>query len=123
VPKILFVDDSPLMIAVFKNLFKLAGYEVLTALDGETALATALEQTPDLVILDGVLPTMDGFEVCRRLRLAARMKCAKIMMFTGGAEGEDNRQARDAGADCFLSKEVEPPAVIEAARRLLANEP
>jgi DNA-binding response OmpR family regulator len=121
-PKILLVDDSRTILALFKNLLEKSGYTVLTAKDGETGLATALEQKPALVILDGELPKFDGFEVCRRLRLDAQMKSTKILMFTAGTEGKESKRAQDAGADGFLSKNAKPGDTLKAVRQLLHNE-
>lgn len=118
--KILLVDDSRTIRMIFQSLFEKSGYDVLTAADGEDALRTALEQKPDLVILDGSMPRLDGFEVCRRLRLDAGMKSTKILMLTGGAESEESRRAQQAGADRFISKTVRPQEILDIARLLLA---
>jgi len=117
--KILLVDDSRTILTLFKGLFEQSGYDVLTATDGEDALQIALKQKPNLVILDGLLPRLDGFEVCRRLRSDAHMKSAKILMFTGGTEGEETEHARQVGADRFFSKDTKPGDILNAAHHLL----
>jgi DNA-binding response OmpR family regulator len=118
-PKILLVDDSKVTLMIFKSFFEKSGYQVLTATDGEDALALAQSKKPDLVILDGELPRLNGFEVCRRLREKDDMKGTKIIMFTGGIEGNEHQQAQKAGADFFLSKETPAAELLKTARQLL----
>ncbi len=118
-PKILLVDDSRTLLLLFKSLFEKSGYKVLTATDGKTGLSLALEQKPDLVILDGELPGLNGFEVCRQLRLNAEMQRMKILMLTGGAESEENDRAQKAGADGFFSKQAPRSEIVEKAGQLL----
>jgi|GEM_PF-2084545 len=118
-PKILIVDDSRTILMIFKGLFEKAGYDVLLSKDGEEGWQMALQEKPDVVILDGLLPTLDGFEICRRLRLDAGIKSSKILMFTGGLEAEETKQAQAAGADRFISKNTKPADILLAVQRLL----
>jgi len=122
IPKILLVDDSHTMVLLFKSLFKKSGYDVTFASDGEKGFQMALESKPDLVLLDGELPVLDGFEVCRRLRLDERMKSTKIVMFTGGTVDVETNRAHQAGADLFLSKSAKPADILESVRQLLEIE-
>jgi DNA-binding response OmpR family regulator len=102
--RILIVDDEPNIVLSLEYLLHRAGFEVANAADGEAALAALGETTPDLVILDIMLPKLNGFEVCRRLRADPRWRDLKVLMLT--ARGRDTEVARglDAGADAYVTK-------------------
>ena len=86
---------------------------------GEEALRIALDQKPNLVILDGELPGLNGFDVCRQLRANTNLSGIKIIMYTGGIRGNEAQQARDAGADRFLPKQAPANDLLTMARELL----
>ena len=99
--RILVVDDEPTLVATVKYNLEREGYGVTTAADGETALARAREERPDLVILDVMLPVIDGFEVCRLLR---RDMSVPILMLTAKTEEVDRVVGLEIGADDYVTK-------------------
>jgi DNA-binding response OmpR family regulator len=99
-------DDDILQLVVFR--LERSGYTVLQAHDGEEALRLALEQKPDLAVLDVMMPKMDGFEVTRRLRADESTKRMPIIMLTARAQDSDVEDGFDAGADDYLRKPFSP---------------
>ena len=117
--KILIVDDSPTVTTIFTQLFQAEGHEVLTAGDGLSALNLARKERPDLLILDLMLPKMNGFEVCQMLKGDERFRATKVLMLTGRADEESRGLSKQTGADEYCTKDADPSQVMEAARRLL----
>src|SRR5215208_3195151 len=113
--RVLVVDDDPNVLRVMKRGLVYAGYGVDEADTGETALAIARERSPDLVILDVMLPGLDGLEVCRRLRTASPQ--LPILMLTARDRVPDRVAGLDAGADDYL---VKPFAFDEMLARIRA---
>lgn len=113
-PRVLVVDDDPKVLDALRRGLSVHGYEVITSADGLTAVELAARQRPDLVILDIMLPGLDGIEVCRRIR---EFSSAPILMLTARDEVADRVQGLDAGADDYLAK---PFALEELLARLRA---
>ncbi|MBN1263961.1 MAG: response regulator [Anaerolineales bacterium] len=107
-PKILIVDDSQLMNQMIRDILEAAGYETQSALSGPQALKLAETWVPDLVLLDIMMPEMDGFEVCRQLRKREKTRSVPVMMVTAKASIVDKQQGFEAGADDYLTKPFEP---------------
>ncbi len=84
-PLILIVDDNPTNLDIFQTRLAVHGYDILTAADGEEALAGAREKLPDLILLDIMMPKMDGMEACRRLKSDASLPFMPIIMLTARA--------------------------------------
>ncbi len=99
--RILVADDDPDITEIISFSLRRHGYQVLTARNGQEALELAQRDRPDVVILDVMMPRIDGFEVCRRLRLASRMP---IIMLTAKDEENDKVFGLDVGADDYLTK-------------------
>src|SRR5688572_4779966 len=120
-PTVLVVEDDPSNRALLTALLERAGYRAVTASDGPSGLAAALESAPDLVLLDVGLPGMDGLEICRRLRADPRTVTLPVVLLTGRTSVDDVVAGLDAGADDFLAKpfhEAELLARLRSARRL-----
>src|SRR5437879_1750474 len=100
-PQILVIDDDPNITSLLRRALTYDGYAVTTAADGPAGLLTARDHPPDLVILDVMLPQLDGLEVCRRLRAAGD---TPILMLTARDEVSDRVQGLDSGADDYLVK-------------------
>lgn len=102
--RILIVDDEPNIVLSLEYLMRRAGYDVAVVADGEAALRAVAETSPDLVILDVMLPRLNGFDVCRRLRADPRWSGLKILMLT--ARGRETEVARglEVGADAYVTK-------------------
>lgn len=102
--KILIVDDEIDVVEVVTVLLEHEGYELLKAYDGQEALDIIEEVVPDLVILDIMMPKIDGVEVCRRMREKEKMADIPIVMFSAKLSAIDKKESFDAGADGFISK-------------------
>jgi two-component system response regulator MprA len=114
-PRILVVDDDPKVLSLMRRGLRYAGYEPVLAEDGERALAAALEAPPDLIVLDLMLPGLDGFEVCRRIRSDG--PDPPVLMLTARNHIPDRVAGLDAGADDYL---VKPFALDELLARIRA---
>ena len=115
--KILVVDDDRELLNLVGFTLRQAGYLALEAADGEAALQVAAAEKPDLIVLDGSLPKLDGVEVLRRLR--AQGNATPVMMLTVRAAEEDQVRALDAGADDYLTKPFSPRTLLARIRALL----
>ena len=113
--RILVVDDEPQLRRALERALKLEGYEVALAADGEEALAAAVEQRPDAIVLDVLMPKRDGLEVCRELR--GRRDRTPVLMLTARDGVADRVDGLDAGADDYV---VKPFALEELLARLRA---
>jgi DNA-binding response OmpR family regulator len=132
--RILLVDDDRSVVRILQLVLQREGYEVLVAYDGPEGLHQAWQEKPDLVVLDVEMPSMDGYEVCRRLHMREETTSVPVLMLTskgrlsGSGAPKDKRtlyqrlQERakgfDAGAIEFLSKPIVAKEVVEAAERI-----
>lgn len=112
---ILVVDDEPNIVYILKSNLERSGYAVITAFDGEEALQKAYDERPDLVLLDCMLPGMDGFDVCRKMRRELLMP---IIMVTAKSEEIDKVLGLELGADDYITK---PFSVREVMARVKAH--
>ena len=117
--RILIVDDNPTNVKVLQTRLAAEGYEVLTAADGEEGLAAARQHIPDLILLDVMMPKLDGFEVCRRLRADAAFPFTPIIMVTAMADSKDVIAGLEAGGDEYLTKPVDHAALAARVRSML----
>lgn len=112
--KILIVDDSEVNLMVMESFITPQGHEVITAVNGREALEKTYSLMPDLILLDVMMPEMDGFEVCRRLKSEDRTRSIPVIIITALDKVEDNVMGIEAGADDFLTRPFDQ--VILAAR-------
>lgn len=119
--KILLVDDEPHIITMVENRMKHAGYEVITAGDGQEALAKAQKEKPDLIILDLMLPKLDGYKVCRMLKFDEKYKHIPIIMLSARAQETDKKMGESVGADGYITKPFEPQVLLGKVKDLLAG--
>ena len=103
-PVILVLDDIPTNIVLVKALLKSKNYEVISARTGTEALALAEERQPDVILLDIMMPVMDGYEVLARLRSNEKTKDLKVIMLSALASEEDITKSVELGADGYLTK-------------------
>jgi two-component system, OmpR family, alkaline phosphatase synthesis response regulator PhoP len=114
--KILVVDDETRLVDVLKAYLERDGYKVVTAFDGKQALAVARREKPDLVLLDLMLPEIDGLEVCRTLR---RESDTPVIMLTARSEETDKLIGLELGADDYVTKPFSPREVVARVRAVL----
>ncbi len=117
--KILCVDDEPMNLKILEKLLVSNEYEVIKAEDGEAALKTIGENTVDLVLLDVMMPKLDGFEVCRRIKGDERYRNIPVVMITALSAKEDRIKGIEAGAEDFISKPIDQGEVLARVRMLL----
>jgi adenylate cyclase len=118
-PRILIVDDNETNRCILVARLGVEGYQTTEAEDGERALAAAREVAPDLVLLDVMMPKIDGFEVCRRLKGDSALGFVPIIMVTARTDSKDVITGLQAGADEYLTKPVDHTALVARVRSML----
>ena len=118
---VLLVDDQLELRAIHGTYLREHGFQVLTAGDGDSALATARSHTPDIILLDHSLPRRTGLDVARELQLDPRTADIPIVMITAHTYGAVGQKARAAGCVGFLSKPCPPSRVLQEVRRFTAT--
>jgi DNA-binding response OmpR family regulator len=122
-PLVLVADDDPDILALVRFRLERDGYEVLSALDGEMALDLALARTPDLAVLDVMMPRLDGYEVTRRLREHGPTTTIPIILLTARVQEPDLERGFEAGADDYVTKPFSPQALGERIQAALGVGP
>jgi adenylate cyclase len=118
-PRILIVDDIPANLDILGARLSAHGYEVRTAENGPQALAAVREHTPDLILLDILMPEMDGIEVCRRLRADSSLPFVPIVFLSAKSESTDVVAALEAGGDEYFVKPVDPTVLLARVKSIL----
>lgn len=122
--RIMVVDDDPDMRLVLRRLLEREGYKALEAENGEKCLREAEEKKPDLILLDIMMPGMDGWEVCRMLKESPSTKSIRVLMLSVRNEEEDiEKSFKYAYADAHLGKPVKTEELISTVERLLQQAP
>jgi DNA-binding response OmpR family regulator len=119
--RVLIVDDEPNIVLSLDFLLRQQGYEVSVARDGEEALAAAEEQRLDLVVLDVMLPGLDGFEVCRRLRERPELADLKILLLTARGREVERVRGLEEGADAYVRKPFSTRQLMKTVAELLGR--
>ena len=117
--RILIVDDEPDLRSVLRFGLEAAGFEVSEAADGEQGLQMACDTLPDLIVLDLMLPRMDGFKVCRALKFDDRYRQIPVFILSARTGETDRRLALDLGADAYVTKPYDMKDLIERIRERL----
>jgi putative two-component system response regulator len=117
--KVLVVDDIEANVELLRDVLTQEGYTVCAAYDGEAALEAVARETPDLVILDVMMPKLDGFDVCRRLKQDPATRLTPVVLVTSLSEREHKIEGINAGADDFLAKPVDTHELKARARSLV----
>lgn len=120
-PTVLVVDDEEDLLSLLKYNLEQEGFRTVLARDGVEGLDAAREEEPDLIILDVMMPRMDGIEACRRLRQDAHLRTVPILMLTARTEEEDQVEGLDVGADIYLGKPVSISVIISQSKALLRS--
>jgi DNA-binding response OmpR family regulator len=119
--KILIVDDEPQLVEMVKMRLESAGYEVSCAYDGQDGLDKARKWKPDLIILDLMLPKMDGYKVCGLLKNDSRYSKIPIIIFTARAEEADEALGMEAGAQAYIKKPFDQKTLLAKIAELIGN--
>lgn len=117
--KILITEDSPTVLAMIRDFLEGEGYQVVTAGDGQAAIDIAHKEKPDLVVLDLMMPKMDGFMVSKMLKMDPAFKNVPIVILTARASAADIEMGQEVGASAFLNKPFEPSSFLAKIRELL----
>jgi len=118
--KILVIEDDPATLRFMRYTLQDKGYQVLTASNGLEGLRKAREEAPALIVLDVMLPGMDGFEVCHHLRAEPKTAHLPILMLSAKAQGVDRDTGLKVGANEYLTKPVKPSEIVSRVEALLA---
>ncbi len=119
---ILIVDDEPNILLSLQFLMKKAGYIVSTAKDGEEALAEISRAKPDLVLLDVMMPKIDGFTVCQRIRAAPQWQDIRVIMLTARGRDVEREKGLALGADDYITKPFSTKDAIDRVAAVLAGQ-
>ncbi len=120
--RILLAEDEPNIVESIRFVLTRAGYDVSVCNTGRKALHETLETTPDVVVLDVMLPEMDGFEVLRNLRADARGRLVPVLILTAKGQREDRDRALETGANMFISKPFANSELVDAVGQLAGSE-
>ena len=115
---LLVIDDDPVERAILERVLVGAGYRVMTAADGQEGLAAAASARPDLVLLDVMMPHLNGYQTCRALRHTTGIARCPILMLTAKDETTDRYWAGEVGADAFLTKPADVPLLLQTVADL-----
>jgi DNA-binding response OmpR family regulator len=121
--RVLVIDDEPDVLLLCRVNLQHAGHEVLEASDGEGGLAVAIDQTPDAVVLDLMLPGLDGYGVLTALREHAETKDIPVLILTAKAQREDRVRCWEQGASEYMTKPFSPAALSSALEQLMGMSP
>ena len=117
--KVLIADDEPNIVISLEFLLRREGFEVLVAVDGEEALAKARVERPDLVLLDVMMPKMNGFDVCQALRSDPELASMRVLMLTAKGRETEVSKGLGLGADAYMTKPFSTKDLVAQVRVLL----
>jgi DNA-binding response OmpR family regulator len=118
---ILIVDDEAYIVTSLEYVMQSAGFEVAVAYDGEEALAKVAEKVPDLMILDLMMPKLDGFEVCEKIRENPLWKDIRIIILTAKGRDIERKKGMSLGADDYMTKPFSTRDILNRVKELLAE--
>ena len=119
--KILIAEDEPSIVLSLEFLLQYAGYDVTVARDGKQAWHSACLTRPDLIVLDIMLPLLDGFEICRRVRETATLGHTKILILTARGRGSEIQKGLELGASTYMTKPFSTRELVRKIGELLAE--
>ena len=120
--KILIVDDEADIIEILQFVLESNGYECITAFDGEEGLKLAREANPDLIILDVMMPKMNGYKISRLLKYDAKYKNIPILMLTARSQDTDKALGEETGADEYITKPFQIENIFETVNKYLGQQ-
>ncbi len=119
--RILVVDDEIYIVHILDFSLGMEGYEVVTALDGEEALRKVNEAKPDLIVLDIMMPKMDGYETCKALKSDAATKDIPVILLSAKGRNVDMQTGYDVGADDYITKPFSPRKLVDRINAMLGQ--
>jgi two-component system alkaline phosphatase synthesis response regulator PhoP len=119
--KILVVDDEIYIVHILDFSLGMEGYEVLTALDGEQALEKARAEKPDLIVLDIMMPKLDGYETCKLLKAGDDTKNIPVILLSAKGRNVDQKIGFEVGADDYITKPFSPRKLVERINAILGQ--
>ncbi len=119
-PKILIIDDEVDLVETVRFPLELEGYQVLVAYNGEEGLQLARKESPDLIILDLMLPKIDGFKVCRFLKFDDKYKHIPIIMLTARSQDKDRLLGKETGADEYITKPFDIDDLLNRIKKYIS---
>jgi len=119
--KILIIDDDAFIRRPLEFILREEGFAPVTAVDGEDGLAKLEGEKPDLIVLDLMMPGLDGFEVCRRVRTDPRFSSIPVILLTAKGQESDSERGLAAGATEFMSKPYSPSELLRRVREILSE--
>ncbi len=119
--KILIADDESDSLQLISTRLRANGYNVVTAADGQEVLTKVKDEHPDLVILDLMMPKLDGYKACRLLKFDVRYRKIPIVILSARAQPEDMQLIKECGADVYFVKPFDPPVFLEKLKELLTG--
>ena len=117
--RILLVDDEPSIVKMVGKRLEVEGFDVLIATDGQDGLTKARTQSPDLIVLDLMLPKLNGYEVCTMLKQDSRYQKIPVVMFTAKAQEKDEKLGLECGANAYVRKPFRAQELLGKIRSLL----
>ena len=121
--RILLVDDEPSIVKMVGKRLEVEGFEVLIATDGQEGLDKARAERPDLIVLDLMLPKLNGYEVCTMLKQDTRYQGIPVVLFTAKAQEKDEKLGMECGANAYVRKPFRAQELLEKIRSLLPAAP
>jgi two-component system alkaline phosphatase synthesis response regulator PhoP len=119
--KILVVDDEIYIVHILDFSLGMEGYEVVTALDGEQALEKLKQEKPDLIVLDIMMPKLDGYEVCKAIKSDPETRQIPVILLSAKGRNVDQKMGFDVGADDYITKPFSPRKLVERINQLLGQ--
>lgn len=120
--RILLIEDEKDMVTAVKFRLEGAGYEVSVAMDGEDGLNKSKNEKPDLILLDLMLPRINGYKICRILKSDPKYSGIPIIIFTARAQESERALGKEAGADAYITKPFDAPVLLGKIKELLKQE-
>lgn len=117
--KILVVDDDPYILMSLEFLMKKNGYDVMVARNGTEALEIVEKQLPDVVLLDIMMPDVDGYEICRHIKASKKLKDAKVVFMSAKTKEADIKKGYDLGASLYITKPFSTREMIKQIKELM----
>ena len=119
--RILVVDDEIYIVHILDFSLGMEGYEVVTALDGEQALEKVAQQKPDLIVLDIMMPKLDGYETCKALKSKPETKDIPVILLSAKGRNVDQKTGFEVGADDYITKPFSPRKLVDRINAILGQ--